>query len=322
MIMKKLLCAACAAVTAVSCLAFSAAADAEEKKVIPFTFDKSLTTSESAAPTVSFDGDDWVKYVHTTSDSGKIGLNITLDKSTYYQGFSLKANCSSSQNSELFQNAGAVTDADNNPVYPAASEEGASFISPGVELRAEDFGLSCFDGCLVTFRYKIGNDCQGKLMGDSVYAFGTDDTYVPVFSMLQLKYDTVLNNNVTQYLPQAISIPAEAAVTRIVFEIPLLEKTDCDVLCLDNISIQLPDSGDSKGLYIKNLDGFNAKANPQETISEIQIKEKKESTAEIGSTPEKQEGGHGFIVAIVIIVIVAAGGVGTFFFIKKKKQYY
>ena len=322
MMIKKLLCAACAAVTAVSCLAFSAAADAEEKKSIPFKADKSLTTEDSSAPTVSFDGDDWAKYVHTTPDAEKIGLKITLDKTTYYQGFSLKAVCSSSQKSELFLNAGTVTDADNNPVYPDASKEDAKFICPGVELRAEDFGLSCFDGCMVSFRYKIGNDCQGKLMGDSVYAFGTDETYGPAISVLTMKYDTLLNNNVTQYLPQAVSIPADSAVTRLVFEIPLLENTDCDILCLDNISIQLPDSGDTKGLYIKNLDGYNAKATAQATINEIQIKEKKESTAEIGSTPEKQEGGHGFIVAVIIIVVVAAGGAGAFLFIRKKKKYY
>ena len=322
MMLKKLLCAACAAVTAVSCLAFSAAAEDAEKKTIPFKCDKSLTTEDPSAPTLSFDGDDWSKYVHTTADAEKNGLTVTLDKSTFYQGFSLKAVCSSSQNTALYKNAALVSNEDNEPVYPDASKEDAVFISPGIELRAEDFGLSCFDGCFVSFRYKIGNDCQGKLMGDSVYAYGTDETYDPAVSVLTMKYDTVLNNNVTQYLPQALSIPAEAAVTRLIFEIPLLENTDCDILCLDNISIQLPDSGDTKGLYIKNLDGYNAKATPQETITEIQIKEKKESTAEIGSTPEKQENSHGFIVVVIIIVAVAAGAVGGFFFIRKKKKYY
>ena len=320
--LKKLLCTVCAAVTALSCLALSASADAEEKKSIPFTADKTLTVTDSNAPAVSFDGDDWTKYVHTTPDASKIGLTITIDKTTFYQGFSLKANCSGAQESEMYLNAGTVRDADNNLVYPDAEKEGAKFICPGVELRCEDFGLSCFDGCFISFFYKIGSDCKDKLMNDSIYAFGTDNTYTPVYSLLTLKYDTVLNNNVTQYRTQCVSVPANSACTRIVFEVPLLKNTDADVLCLDNIGISLPIEQDGKALSIMPLDGYNANAQPQEIIDAIQIEEKKESTAEIGSTPEKQEGGHGFIVVIVIVVAVIAAGVGLFFFIKKKKKYY
>ena len=318
------MCAAAAAVTAFSCLTFNAfAEESEEKKEIPFTADKTMTTTESSEPAVSFDGDDWNKYVHLTPDSEKIGLKISIDKTTYYQGFSLKATASASQRDEFFLHAATVKDADNNLVFPGSDAEDAKFICPGVELRCEDFGLSCFDGCFVSFVYRLGADAEGKLMDSSVYAFATDENYAGAnSSLVTLKYDVLMNNNVSQYRSESISVPANSASTRIVFETPVLDKMDSEAVCLDNISIMLPIEEEGKSLYIKSLDDYNAGAKPQETIEEIQIKEKKESTVEIADAKEKQEGGNGFIVVIIIIVVVIAGGVGAFFFIKKKKQYY
>ena len=301
-----------------SCMAFSVFADEAEKKEIAFEVDKTFTTTETGSPTVSFDGDDWNKYVHLTKDASRIGLKISIDKTTFYQGFSLKASASGAQNSELYMNAGMVRDSDNKLVYPAAEEEGAKFLSPGVELRCEDFGLSCFDGCFITFYYKIGTDAKDKLMGDSIYVFSTDSDYTAATSsVVSLTYDVLMNNNVSQYRTQSVTVPANSSSTRIVFETPVLTQMDSDVLCLDNITIMLPTQEDGKDLYIKNLDGYNASAKPQETIEALQVEEKKTSTVEIADTPEKQEGGKGFVVVIVIIVAVIAGGVGGFFFYKK-----
>lgn len=321
--MKKIIGAAAALVIGLTSLSSVAFADSEEKKEIPFTYDKSMISTEENTPSLSFDGDDWTKYVHTTSDASKIGLKVSIDKDTYYQGFSLKATASGSQNSELFMHAGLVRDADNNPVYPGAEEEGAQFISPGFELRCEDFGLSCFDGCFLTFMYKMGADAQGKLMGDSVYVYADDgDLSKNTSSAVALKYDALMNNNVTQYRAGSISVPYSSASTRIVFETPVLEAMESDIFCIDNITITLPTQEDGSTIYIKSLDGYNKSAVPQETIEALQVGEKKASTPEIGSAPEKQEGGNGFVVVIIIIVVVLAGGVGGFFFIKKKKKFY
>ena len=324
MILKKIICTACAVVTAFSCMAASAFAadESAEKEPIKFEYTKSMVTTEENVPAVSFDGDDWDKYVHITPDASKVGLNMSIDKTTFYQGFSLKVTASGSQKDELFLNAGYVRDADNNPAYPGASEEGAKFICPGVELRCEDFGLTCFDGCLFSFNYRMGSESKGKLMGDSVFAFGTDEGYTNNYGVIQIKYDDLLDNNVTQYRLQMVSVPPNSSCTKLVFEIPVLDKIDSDVFTIDNIIINLPETEDGKPLYIKSLDGYNANAQPQETIEALQIGEKKESRAEIGSTIEKQEGGNGFIVVIIIVVAVISAGVGGFFFFRKKKKFY
>ncbi len=319
---KRLISSSAAIALAASCMTVSAFAEAAEKKEIPFEYEKTMTTTESSAPAISFDGDDWTKYVHTTSDASAIGLKISIDKTTYYQGFSLKATSSGGQTEKFFTNASTVRDSDNNMVYPGSDSADATFICPGVELKCEDFGLSCFDGCFITFYYRIGSDAEGKLMGDSIYAFATDDVHSGVFSsLLTLKYDKLMSNNVTQYRPESIAVPPNSASTRIVFETAVTEALSSDIFCLDNISIKLPVKDGDNDLYIKPLDGYNASATPQTTIEEIQVKEKKESTVEIGSTPEKQEGGNGFIVVIVLIAVAAAGGVIVFFFIKKKRRY-
>ena len=323
MILKRVLYAACAAVVAASSLAFGASAEEEARPVIPFTYEESMISTDAKTPALSFDNDNWSKYVHTNDDADLIGLTLTQDKTTYSQGFSLKASASKSTDALLY-NMQYITDDDGNYVYEASTAEGAELKVPAIELRSEDFGLSCFDGCFFTFQYKIGADAEGKLLQNSVYCYGTDDTYTAVLTpkTLQLTYDVLTNDNVTQYRKQAISVRTEMACTRFVFELPVMEDMSSDVLCLDNISIKLPVKDESgNDLYIKALDGYNASAKAQEKIEEIQIKEKS-SGVEVGDAPEKQEGGNGFVVVIIIIVVVGIAGAGIFFFIKKKKAFY
>ncbi|MBR4554945.1 MAG: hypothetical protein IKO27_05060 [Ruminococcus sp.] len=324
MLLKRLICAASAVVTAVSFMSSAVfAAKDEEKKEIPFKADMTMTSTEAGIPSLSFDNDYWTDYVHMTADSEKIGLKIIQDKKTYYQGFSLKATASGSQNSELYQCAGYIRDSDNNPVYPDAEKEDAKFICPGVELRCEDFGLSCFDGCFLTFVYKIGTDAKDKLMGSKIFAFATDDTYQKTLSnVLALEYDDLLDNNVSQYRNQSITVPANASATRIVFETPVMENMDSDVLCLDNICIMLPDGTDKKPCYIKNLDGYNANAEPQEMIEAIQIQEKSASRAEIADAPEKQGSSSTGVIIIIAIAVVGLGAAGVVFYIIRKKKFY
>lgn len=323
MLLKKFLVSACAVAVSLSALTVSAFADAEERPTIDFTYDKTLITNEKGTPAVSFDSESWEKYVHLTPDASLIGLKIAQDKNTYYQGFSLKATAADKSDS-LYFNMQYVNDADKNPLYPDAQAEGADLKCPGVELRCEDFGLSCFDGCIVNFMYRLGADVENKLVENSVYCFGTDDTYKVSLSNVtqKLTYNVLADNNVQQYKSQVLQINSKSACTRIVFETPVLEKLDSEVFCIDNIVITLPEKdGDGNKLYIKSLDGFNASAKPQEKINEIQIKEK-DSSVDIADTPDKQEGGHGFIIVIIIVVVVLAAGAGGFLFFKKKKRFY
>ncbi len=320
MLLKRIVSAACAAVLAAGCMTFSAFADAAEddSSQIEFTFTESMTT-EKMEPALSFDHEEWKDYIFMTPDADKVGLKTGWDKTTYYQGFSVKLSASSAYNDKMFLNAGMVRDADNDNelVYPEALEEDAEFVCPGIELRAESFGLSCFDGCTVIFNYKMGTDTYGKLMGDTVYVFGTNEEYKGALTtVISLTYNDLDNDNVTQYRQQILPVSTTASATRIVFEVPALSVLDSEAVCLDNIYIQLPD-----GKYIKNVDGFNENAQPQETIEGIQIKEKTE-TKDISTSEKKEESSNTVIFVVIGIVAAAVVGVVIFFIIRRKNKFY
>ena len=159
-------------------------------------------------------------------------------------------------------------------------------------------------------------------MENSIYVFATDENYNVSLSAntQRLTYDVLMNDNVKQYRSQSIQVREKMAATRIVFETPVQQKMDSDVLCLDNINITLP-AQDGVTQYVKSLDGYNASAKAQQTIEGIQIKEKT-SSVDIGDAPEKQEGNNKVIVVIIVIVVVAIVGVVVFMIIRKKKQFY
>lgn len=318
MLFKRVFSVACAALLSLGCMSVSAFADAAEddSSQIEFTFSESMTT-DNLEPALSFDNEDWKNYVFTTPDADKVGLKTSWDKNTYYQGFSLKVSVEKGYTEKLFLNAGAVRDADSNLVYPQALEEGTEFVCPGVELRAESFGLSCFDGCTIISQYKIGTDVQGKLMGNSVYAFAANEEYSGALSTVEtLTYNDLDNDNVTQYRQDIITVPLTASATRIVYEVPALSALDSDALCLDNIYIQLPN-----GKYIKNVDGYNPNAKQQETVEGIKIKEKS-STVDISKSETKEQGSNvGIFVAIGVIILVIVA-IAVVFVIRRKKKFY
>ena len=326
MLLKKIISGAAAAVLSVTCMASAAFADAAERPEIPFKFDPTMTTTEKV-PALSFDSDGWEDHISLTKDAAEVGVGFSLDKTTHYQGFSLKVTASG-ESSKLFFNSASIVDSDGNPVYPDAQKEDAVFICPGIELNASTFGLSCFDGCFITYAYKIGADVEQKLMDNSIYCFGTDDTYniniSASSSTSKLTYDAVVNNNVTQYSVRGnITIPVDSACTKIVFEIPVLHKLESDALCLDNITIALPEKDkDGKDLYIKNLDGYNPNAKPQEIINEIKILDKKESSIDFGEAAETKEGNKTIVIVIIAVVAVVAGGLIGFMVLRRKKKFY
>ena len=158
-------------------------------------------------------------------------------------------------------------------------------------------------------------------MGNTVYAFATDGEYqAALSSVVNLEYDVLMNNNVNQYRSQSITVPANSSATRIVFETPVLSQMDSDVLCLDNISIMLPEQN-GETLFIKSLDNYNSSAQPQQTIEEIQIKEKTTSV-EIGDAPEKKESSNKVIVIVIVIVVLAVAGLVVFMIIRRHKKFY
>ena len=310
MLFKRIFGVACAAVVSLGCLTVTAAADeAEEDEAshIEFTSSESFLTKDME-PALSFDNDNWKNFVFKTRDADSIGVSMTQDKTTSYQGYSLEVSASGADSSKAFMNT-------------ADAEEGA--LCPGIELRAESFGLSCFDGCMIMFNYKMGSDVENKLVDNNVLAFGTDEEYSASLTSqpVKLTYDVLLNDNVTQYRSESVGVPTSpqgGSVTKIVFEFPITQKLDSDVICLDNIFIQLPDGEH----YIKNQDGYNPNAEKKETIEGIQIKEKVESknisTSETKETSSSKKG----VVIVIVIIAVLIAGVVVFFVIKHKTKYY
>lgn len=311
MILKRLFCVSAAALTACMCMATSVFADAEEeeKVIIPFEADEEMLSDDDSSPAVSFDTSDWEKYVHVSPDGEAMGIKIKQDTDTYYQGASLKIYSDSEgmkDKDKYYGCADGARDADGNLLYPKASEEDAVFFNPGVELRAEDFGLSCFDGCMITFTYRMGTDTEDKLMENSVYVYAVDGDYERVSDMAtKLTYNVVDNDNVSQYRKLMLSIAQESGATRIIFETPVLKKIDSDILYLDNIGIMTSLKDGDKNLYVKNLDGFNKNAKPQEIINEIQIKEKGKEIS-VPDSPKEEKSSFN---PIIIVIVILGGGI-------------
>ena len=300
----------------------SADENEEEKEIIKFTYDESMVSEDTSQPTISFDTSDWENYLHLTPDADLVGVQMKQDTKTYYQGASLKITASGSAPDKPFSYGESLRDADNNLVHPDY-DENTPYVNPGIELRAEDFGLSCFSGCTISFYYRIGTDVKGKLMGDAVYVYPVDEEYAHLASTpVTLTYNVIDNDNVSQYRSIACPAAAESNATRFVFEVPVLSNLSSDAFYLDNITIRLPKGEDGKQLVIKNIDGYNANAKPQETIEGLEIK-KEGNTVSIAEGDKAKEGGTSVVLIVVIVVIfLLVAGVVAFVVIRHKNKFY
>lgn len=326
MLLKKLLCVAAAVVSAGTFMISAVSAESsEEKVIIPFEADDSLLFTNDSIPAVSFDTSDWEKYVHITPDGEAMGIKMKQDTTTFYQGASLKVYSDSEGVKDKYYNyAESVRDADGNLLYPEASNEDTEFFTPGIELRAEDFGLSCFDGCLITFTYRMGVDTENKLLENSVYAFPVDSEYSHLLNIpSKLTYNVLENDNVSQYRKLMIPVPAEVGATRIVFETPITQKISSDIFYIDNIGIGTPLKEGDVDLYVKNLDGYNSNAKPQEIINSVKIKEKGNDVSLDESAGDKEKD-SGFSPVVIVIVVLAAAVIGVVIVvvIKHKNKFY
>ncbi len=323
---ERLLSAAAAVVVALSSFSLAVYADdEEEEEAIKFEADSTYLT-EDKEPALSFDNDSFEDYIHLTKDAGLGGISIKQDKDTYYQGNSLRVNASSDGVDGYFSCSGMVRDSDNNLVYPDAPEaddiDNINVI--GIELHAEDFGLSCFDGCLINFAYRLSQNDEGTLLDDAVWVMSADEDSVrTIDSPLKLQVNTTLDDNVTQYRSNGLlSVPESSSSTKIIFEIPTQNAVNGDVLYLDNIVIQLPESAGDSTLYVANVDGYNANAEARAEIDEIKISK----TTSIGDAAEEVEKESDstsplvFVVVGVVIVIVVA--VVVFLIMRARKRFY
>lgn len=293
-----------------------------EADIPEYSADKSILTTDTSAPSISFDMKDWERYIHVTPDGEKISIGVSQEKTYAYQGASLKITATQPNDiSDFCTYSALIRDENNELVYPGSDAEDAQYLTMGVELEAKDYGMSCFDGCMISFKYRINQDAQGKLLGDSVFAFPCTDEYKTVTSnSVQLKINTDASNNVTQYATALIPVPDKCGATKFVFEIPVIKKMDkTDVLYIDNIVIDTPLQQNGTDLQVMNIDGYNKSAKAQEIVQGLKIQPKSNGLSSTSTSEADSSRGIG-VIGIVIIVVVVVVVVGAVILVIKKKR--
>lgn len=319
---ERILSAALALVFALAAFApVSVSADDKktEEEIIKFTYDKDKVT-DTKQPALSFDSTDYKEYIHLTRDAEKGGIAFDQDRDTAYQGVSLKVTADSKGVSGYFNGSGFVNDEDGKPLYPDTPEVedviNLNFV--GIELRAADFGLSTFDGCLFNFAYRLSPEDEDALLGKTVWLFGANDDNVRKSDPLQLTFNNTIDDNVSQYRGNGlISIPEASNATKLIFDIPVQKKMSAAALYLDNIVIQLP--GDAG--FVANVDGYNENAKVSEVVEEIKITKGKNDTtiADKELVKEKDNTKKRIVILVVVIVtLVIAGAVTAVVFLRKR----
>ena len=297
------------------CTGFGAFAEKSDSKAEEFKIDEKNTTTTQNEPALSFDMSDWSNYVESTPDSSKINLKLKQEKSNSYQGGTLKITGSTKTDITEFPTfAWKVQDANANYLYPKAKEKDAKHITMGAEIDAKDFGMNCFDGCLITFIYRIDESVKGKLMDDSVYVFPTDDKYNTLDSKeLKMKYNDADNNNVKQYAKGIIQIAPNVGATKLIFETPIIKACEeTDILFVDNIQITTPLWVDGKEVYVKNIDGYNSNAEILENVDDFPTYTNVDEDSNTSSETEVSN-----VTKTSIFIYIGAGvlGVGVIVFI-------
>ena len=324
MLMKRLVCTLAAAVMACGCAMTAFAGDKKEEKAIKFKYDKSMVVSEKdkVGYTLSFDNKDWKGYVDLTEDAKKAGLSIKVETDRSYQGASLKISADNKADiADKHNVCWQLKGADGSLKYSDVEEGAEGLTTIGVELNADKFGLSTFDGCMMVMTYRFDEkgvdalDCNSAVLFSAKkkgYVWSGGDTVV--------QKNTTISDNINQYRQALVSVPTKGNATKLIIEVPISKAYSGEVMTIDNIDICLP--GD-KG-YIKNLDGYNENATPKETVEELQIKEEKEQAEDTQIATEKEHSSKTkgvVIVAIVVVVILLLAG-GAVLFVKMKAKYY
>lgn len=293
-----------------------------EADIPEYSADKSILTTDTSAPSLSFDMKDWERYIKVTPDGEKISVGVSQEKTYAYQGASLKITATQPNDiSDFCTYSTLIRDDDGNLVYPGSDAEDAQYLTMGVELEAKDYGMSCFDGCMISFKYRINQDAQGKLVGDSVFAFPCTDEYKRVTSnSVQLEINTDESNNVTQYATALIPVPDKCGATKFVFEIPVIKQMDkTDVLYIDNIVIDTPLQQNGTDLQVMNLDGYNKSAKAQEIVQGLKVQPKSNGLSSTSTSEADSSSGIG-VIGIVVIVVVVVVIVGAVILVIKKKR--
>lgn len=303
---KRFLCLLTVAVAAL-CMAFSVSADNGGEK---FWANQDKLTTDTNAPTISFDTSAYKDYVKNTKDASLIDLSIDQEKDNSYQGASLKISASLQKElKEFCTYSDEIRDDDGKLIYPDAAKKDAGYVTMGVKISAGDLGANIFDGCMITFKYRIAAEADGKLLNNSVYVFPTNDKYEKICNKpVELKMNTSDSNNVDQYAQGVVTVPEGIDATELVFEVPVIKPMEkSDVLFIDNIVVTTPLKSGSDYQQLANVDGYNSNAKIQEAPEGLKIKEKENTYSSVDDPEEGSKISVGFIIGIAAAAAVAVG---------------
>lgn len=315
--LKRITCLAAALVMAIGA-ALPVYADEEDERIIEeYWEDESKLTDDTSAPTLSFDLTDWKTTIHLTKDASLASLEAKQETDTAYQGQSLKLTVSSAKDiTDLQQFSWLIRDENNELVYPESENEDAEFLTIGVELHANEFGMNYFDGSMITFYYRINPDAKDLLMGDSCFIYACDDDYKKLDGTeFRMQYNDTDNNNTTQYAKGVMSVATDIGATKLVIDVPLQKATDkIDILYLDNFTVTT-----RSDKQVANLDGYNANAKPQEIVQGLKVK-KKDNTVSLSDKSESDKSSSNVILYIGIGVVAVVVVVAIVIVIRKVKN--
>lgn len=275
--------------------------EASEPASTDATVSENLTT-DSSAPTLAFDSDDWSGYIGVVDDTDSGAYSIIKESDVVYQGASIKL----------------TADIKNVPDYATDNET-----TMGVVLEAEKFGLENFDGYTLNFYARFNTNIEGKLFENSVYAFGLNaDGVMTSTNVKKINFDP--SSNVNGYEKQFVTLPTNSSTTKIVIKVPLSKAYEGDVIYFDNITLISSQKDSSDNAYqIKNLDTYNANAKVTNTGDVIKQNEKENTLDEnIGDKTKDSDSGFNPIIIVIIALVAVVVVIIVVVIIKHKNRYY
>jgi hypothetical protein len=253
----------------------------------------SSVSSDSSAPTLGFDADDWSKYISVFDETESNSLSLNSERDVVYQGASVKltANLSSA---------------------PDYSKEDAPAM--GIELKAADFGLKNFDGYTLNFFARFNVNIEDLLYNNSIFIYGMDDEDNMTTSTIKtITYSAT--SNVNNYEKQFTTFASGSNTTRIIIKVPITEAYSGDVLYLDNLTL-MTDEGN-----LATVDTYNSGA---EIVDKGDVIKQQKKGVTVDNEKIEKDSDKVSVVTIVIIVaaVVLVGGTVTILVIKQKKRFY
>lgn len=315
-------------ITVFSAAAVFAEEEEQEQIADKYVKDASMITTDTDQPTLSFDMSKWQDYVKVAETDG-VTVSLSEDNKASYQGQSLRVTVTSEEkidDNDLNLNW-EIWDSKNQHMFESAADPDKAYRNIGIMLNAEDFGLECFNGSTITFRYRIGIGAKGKISGDTVLASVVDPEgkWIDGAKVTKFPINETDSDNVNKYAMGVISIGEmddrmTEPASSVLIMVPVSQKlNDVAVLYLDNLTVKL-----NSGAQVANLDGYNKSSQPKdEKELEIQIQQER-TEVERNMRGESLKSRVKTVMAVVGLAILGVGVLAgiTIAIIKVKKRFY